>query len=61
MLCAAHTKSQINYLFRMVQYVRQNEETSCLKIVHFVGDSDKMDAPAEMEANAKSTSLCLSP
>ena len=36
----------------MILYVRQNEETSCLKIVHFY-DGEK-GIPSEMEANAKS-------
>jgi hypothetical protein len=38
----------------MVLYVRQNEETSCLKIVHF-HDKRKGGLPLELEANAKST------
>lgn len=40
----------------MVNYVRQNEETSCLKIVHFAGDNHKNGGkiPPELEANAKS-------
>ncbi|KAF7986066.1 hypothetical protein HWV62_41454 [Athelia sp. TMB] len=60
---AKSDERQINYLFRMVHYVRQNEETSCLKIVHFVGDSGKAGTPAELEANAKSkfhpSSTCI--
>jgi hypothetical protein len=42
---------QINHLFQMILYVQQNEETSCLKLVHFF---DRLEAiPSEMEANAK--------
>jgi len=33
----------------MVMYVRRNEETSCLKMVHFAEE----DIPLELEANAK--------
>lgn len=42
---------QINQLFQMILYVQRNEETSCLKMVHF--HSEKV--PSEMEANARST------
>ena len=38
----------------MILYVRQNEETSCLKIVHFHDDKQKDGPPSELEANAKS-------
>lgn len=46
------TSAQINQLFRMVLYVRKNEETSILKIVHFY-DHEK-GVPSELEANVKS-------
>lgn len=46
---------EINNLFNMILYVRYNEETSCLKIVHF----HQGDIPSEMEANAKSKLLLL--
>jgi len=36
----------------MISYVRENEETSCLKIVHFYDDEGGI--PSELEANAKS-------
>jgi hypothetical protein len=36
----------------MILYVRKNEETSCLKIVHFHDGEEGI--PSEMEANAKS-------
>lgn len=42
----------------MILYVRENEETSCLKIVHFAdNDKAKNAGHSEMEANAKSTFL----
>jgi hypothetical protein len=51
-------RNQINHLCKMILYVRQNEETSCLKIVHFYNAEDGV--PSEMEANAKSQfSFCL--
>jgi hypothetical protein len=44
----------------MLLYVRENEETSCVKIVHFCDEENGV--PSELEANAKSEleSLCLS-
>jgi len=36
----------------MILYVRRNEETSNLKIVHFYEEEDGI--PSELEANAKS-------
>lgn len=42
---------QINQLFNMILYVQRNEETSCLKMVHFYAEK----VPSEMEANARST------
>lgn len=42
---------QIHDLFRMVTYVHKNEETSCLKLVHFYRFVDEI--PSELEANAK--------
>ncbi|KAI6002150.1 amino acid permease-domain-containing protein [Pisolithus albus] len=48
-VCILVNTDEINYLFNMILYVRQNEETSHLKIVYFcVG----MILP-ELEANAK--------
>ena len=43
-------RNQINQLFNMILHVKHNEETSCLKIVHFQAGT----VPSEMEANAKS-------
>ena len=40
----------------MILYVQHSEETSFLKIVHF----HEGVVPSEMEANAKSMSLCVS-
>ena len=39
-------------LFHKLLYVGQNEETSCLKLVHFYDDEGGV--PSEMEANWKS-------
>jgi hypothetical protein len=39
----------------MVMYVRQEEETSCIKMVHFY--EKKEDVPSEMVSNAKSESF----
>ncbi|KIJ64677.1 hypothetical protein HYDPIDRAFT_111242 [Hydnomerulius pinastri MD-312] len=48
-VCLLVKTDEINHLFNMILYVRQNEETSCLKIVHFYDGF----VPSEMEANAK--------
>ncbi|KAI4527006.1 hypothetical protein K525DRAFT_264562 [Schizophyllum commune Loenen D] len=50
-VCILAKTDEINYLFQMILYVRRNEETSCLKIVHFVDEEDVV--PSELEANAK--------
>ncbi|KAJ3877659.1 AAAP amino acid permease [Lentinula edodes] len=42
---------EINNLFHMVLYVRDNEETACVKIVHFV--DEEFGVPSELEANAR--------
>ncbi|KAJ7659422.1 hypothetical protein B0H17DRAFT_1145369 [Mycena rosella] len=42
---------RINHLLHMLLYVRENEETACVKIVHF-SDADT-GIPSELEANAK--------
>ncbi|KAI6026044.1 amino acid permease-domain-containing protein [Pisolithus marmoratus] len=49
-VCILVNTDEINYLFNTVLYVRQNEETSHLKIVHFC----KGTTLPELEANAKS-------
>ncbi|KAJ7764169.1 amino acid permease-domain-containing protein [Mycena maculata] len=43
--------TQIFHLLHMILYVRENEETSCIKIVHFCDEEDGI--PSELEANAK--------
>ena len=48
----AYHPIQINVLFHKLLYVSQNEETSCLKLVHFY--DDELGIPSEMEANWKS-------
>ncbi|KAJ4483760.1 AAAP amino acid permease [Lentinula aciculospora] len=42
---------EINLLFHMILYVRNNEETTCIKIVHFV--DEELGIPSELEANAR--------
>jgi len=39
----------------MIMYVRKNEETSYLKIIHFY-ELEKGGIPSELEANSKSKS-----
>lgn len=48
----ADRATQINVLFHKLLYVSQNEETSCLKLVHFY--DDELGIPSEMDANWKS-------
>lgn len=48
-VCLLVKTDEINNLFDMILYVRHNEETSRLKLVHFHSG----DIPSEMEANAK--------
>ncbi|KXN88407.1 hypothetical protein AN958_07313 [Leucoagaricus sp. SymC.cos] len=50
-VCILVNNDEMSQLFRMVIYVRKNEETSCLKIVHFF-DEEK-GVPSELEANAR--------
>lgn len=50
-VCVLVNTDEINQLFRMILYVRNNEETSCLKIVHFVSDKKNEGFPPELEAN----------
>ncbi|KAF9230840.1 amino acid permease-domain-containing protein [Melanogaster broomeanus] len=52
-VCLLVKTDEINQLFNMILYVRHNEETSCLKIVHF---HDGI-VPLEMDANVKSMSI----
>ncbi|KJA23900.1 hypothetical protein HYPSUDRAFT_39416 [Hypholoma sublateritium FD-334 SS-4] len=50
-VCILAKTDEINSLCRMILYVRKNEETSHLKIVHFYEDDEGI--PSELEANAK--------
>ncbi|EKM78341.1 hypothetical protein AGABI1DRAFT_75891 [Agaricus bisporus var. burnettii JB137-S8] len=50
-VCILTKGDEINQLVRMVMYVRKNEETSNLKVVHFY-DQEK-GIPSELEANIK--------
>ncbi|KII92394.1 hypothetical protein PLICRDRAFT_172492 [Plicaturopsis crispa FD-325 SS-3] len=50
-VCILTKTDEINHLFQMILYVSHNEETSCIKIVHFC--DDVKGVPSEMEANAK--------
>lgn len=50
-VCVLVKTDEINVLFHKLLYVSQNEETSCLKLVHFC--DDELGVPSEMEANWK--------
>uniref|UniRef100_A0A0W0FV04 Putative AAAP amino acid permease n=1 Tax=Moniliophthora roreri TaxID=221103 RepID=A0A0W0FV04_MONRR len=50
-VCVLVKSDEINYLFRMMLYVSRYEETSCVKIVHFL--DEEAGVPSELEANAK--------
>ncbi|KAE9388572.1 hypothetical protein BT96DRAFT_1073353 [Gymnopus androsaceus JB14] len=50
-VCILVKTDDINRLLRMIHYVRDNEETSCVKIVHFV--DEEIGLPSELEANAR--------
>ncbi|KAI0689016.1 amino acid permease-domain-containing protein [Cytidiella melzeri] len=50
-VCILVKSDEINVLFHKLLYVSQNEETSCLKLVHFY--DDEYGIPSEMEANWK--------
>lgn len=51
-VCILVKTDEINSLCHMILYVRKNEETSHLKVVHFYEDDEGI--PSELEANAKS-------
>ncbi|KAJ3568956.1 hypothetical protein NP233_g5372 [Leucocoprinus birnbaumii] len=51
-VCILVNSDEINWLFRMVLYVRKNEETSRVMIVHFLSDAEK-GPPSELEANTR--------
>ncbi|THH31703.1 hypothetical protein EUX98_g2455 [Antrodiella citrinella] len=48
-VCLLINTDEINRLFHKVLYVKQNEETSCIKLVHFYEVDEGI--PSEMEAN----------
>ncbi|KAJ7508836.1 amino acid permease-domain-containing protein [Mycena galericulata] len=50
-ICVLVKTDEINHLLHMILYVRENEETSCIKIVHFCDEEHGI--PSELEANAK--------
>ncbi|TCD62055.1 hypothetical protein EIP91_007531 [Steccherinum ochraceum] len=50
-VCLLINTDEINRLFHKALYVKQNEETSCLKLVHFY--EEEHGIPSEMEANWK--------
>ncbi|KAF7335637.1 Aaap amino acid permease [Mycena venus] len=50
-VCILVKTDEINHLLHMLLYVRENEETSCVKIVHFCDEENGV--PSELEANAK--------
>ncbi|KAE9408696.1 hypothetical protein BT96DRAFT_1013316 [Gymnopus androsaceus JB14] len=50
-VCILVKTDEINHLFHMILYVRDNEETTCVKIVHFV--DEEIGVPSELEANAR--------
>lgn len=50
-VCILVKTDEINHLLHMLLYVRENEETSCVKIVHFC--DAEAGIPSELEANAK--------
>lgn len=50
-VCVLVRTDEINVLFHKLLYVSQNEETSCLKLVHFY--DDELGIPSEMDANWK--------
>ncbi|KAJ6492057.1 amino acid permease-domain-containing protein [Mycena sanguinolenta] len=50
-VCVLAKTDEINHLLHMLLYVRENEETSCVKIVHFCDEEEGV--PSELEANAK--------
>ncbi|KAJ7775998.1 amino acid permease-domain-containing protein [Mycena maculata] len=50
-VCILVKTDEVNHLLHMLLYVRENEETSCVKIVHFIDEENGI--PSELEANAK--------
>ncbi|KAK7045022.1 Aaap amino acid permease [Favolaschia claudopus] len=59
-VCVLVKGDEINQIMHLLLYVRESEETSCVKIVHFCGGDvdagggpESTDLPSELEANAK--------
>ncbi|KAJ3733852.1 AAAP amino acid permease [Lentinula guzmanii] len=50
-VCILVRTDEINRLFQMIMYVRDNEETASVKIVHFI--DEEFGVPSELEANAR--------
>ncbi|KAL5497753.1 hypothetical protein ACEPAH_2684 [Sanghuangporus vaninii] len=50
-VCVLAKSDEIHHLFQMITYVSKNEETSCMKLVHFYQKVEEI--PSEIEANAK--------
>ncbi|KAF7800166.1 hypothetical protein EIP86_011413 [Pleurotus ostreatoroseus] len=50
-VCILVKTDEINILFHKLLYVTQNEETACLKLIHFYDEEGAV--PSEMEANWK--------
>lgn len=50
-VCCLVRTDEINLLFKMALYVSKNEESNCMKLVHFVDETKGV--PSEMEANWK--------
>ncbi|KAJ3557519.1 hypothetical protein NM688_g1433 [Phlebia brevispora] len=50
-VCILVKTDEINILFHKLLYVTQNEETSCLRLIHFY--DEEVGVPSEMEANWK--------
>ncbi|KAI5116511.1 hypothetical protein M0805_001866 [Coniferiporia weirii] len=50
-VCVLAKTDEIHQLFRMIIYVSKNEETACVKLVHFYETVESI--PSELEANAK--------
>ncbi|KAJ7106514.1 amino acid permease-domain-containing protein [Mycena epipterygia] len=50
-VCVLAKTDEINHLLHMLLYVRENEETACVKLVHFCDAEEGI--PSELEANAK--------
>ncbi|KAJ7159241.1 amino acid permease-domain-containing protein [Mycena crocata] len=50
-VCVLVKADEINHLLHMLLYVRENEKTACVKMVHFC--DQERGIPSELEANAK--------